>query len=242
MTSSPGKHPSVALASCCFPLERLLSAARVHSTRLGRTAVSSAQAPSPECRRRPRLRNPRTPEGTHGEWRKGAEGNEPCNTHTGLQDEATPGQSWAWGSGAMRTARRRAAPRRGLWRTPHGPLRVITEQRDREIQCRMGKIYNFIFNQGILSFPFNKYKLIKILCFAKRLPLFFLQISWKPPWPLSMWLQCPRSSRVHTTPPHAVPLCGEGSVSYEWACKYNLDEYVSFPPLPNASPVLNSQS
>lgn len=69
----------------------------------------------------------------------------------------------------------------------------------------MGKIYNFIFNQGIL-FPFNKYKLIKILCFAKRQSLFFLQISWEPPWPPA---HSPAMSTDHI--PHTFPLCGEGS-------------------------------
>lgn len=106
----------------------------------------------------------------------------------------------------------------------------------------MGKIYNFIFNQGILI-PFNKYKLIKILCFAKRQSLFFLQISRKPPWPpdnvaaMPTLQPCPQ-----ITSPHTFPLCGEGSASCKWAYKYCLGAIRLSFPFQTQVLVLNSQS
>lgn len=106
----------------------------------------------------------------------------------------------------------------------------------------MGKIYNFIFNQGIL-FPFNKYKLIKILCFAKRQSLFFLQISWKPPWPPANVAAMPTLQPCpQITSPHTFPLCGEGSASGKWAYKYYLGATPLSLPCQIQDLVLNSKS
>lgn len=104
----------------------------------------------------------------------------------------------------------------------------------------MGKIYNFIFNQGIL-FPFNKYKLIKILCFAKRQYLFFLQISWKPHGHLLMWLQCPLSSHVHRSHPHTLSLSVERALLWQMGLQILFRCNTSFPPLPNTRPCTKFQ-
>lgn len=106
----------------------------------------------------------------------------------------------------------------------------------------MGKIYNFIFNQGIL-FPFNKYKLIKILCFAKRQSLFVLQISWKPPWPPANVAAMPTLQPCpQITSPHTFPLCGErGLCLLQMGLQILFRCNTSFPPLPNTSPCTKFQ-